>query len=197
MLPRCAVRVLGITGSPRHGGNTEQLLNEVMKGAASKGAETKIIFLNTLKVKPCQECGGCDKTGECIVKDDMQMVYEELRQADRIVLASPLFFMGVTAQLKGMMDRCQALWVRKYRLKTPPLVEKKERKGLFISVGGRDVPHLFDGALQAVDSWFAVLNIKRAGNLLYPGIDDKGDILKHPEALQEAFEAGEKLVEDA
>ena len=190
------MKVLGISGSPRRSGNTEQLLNEVLRGAASKGAETKVLFLNTLTFKPCQECGGCDKTGVCIHKDDMQMVYEELRLADRIVLASPLFFMGVTAQMKAMMDRCQALWVRKYILRTPPLVEKKDRRGLFISVGGRNVPHLFDGALAVVDSWFTVLSIKHVGNLLYAAIDAKGDIAKHPTALKEAFEAGRKLVSD-
>ena len=107
------MRVLGIAGSPRRGGNTDLLLAEVLKGAASLEAEVKTIILNDLKITPCQHCDACFEAGRCKYQDDMQMVYQELEQADRIVLASPLHFMGVTAQMKAMIDRCQALWARK------------------------------------------------------------------------------------
>ncbi len=190
------MRVLGIAGSPRRGGNTDLLLNEVMKGAASRGAEVKTIILSHLKIAPCQHCDGCLETGRCKVEDDMQMVHSELMKADRIVLASPVHFMGVTAQAKAMIDRCQALWVRKYVLKQPPLGDKRERKGLFISVGGRKVANLFQPALATVKALFKVLDIAYAGELLFPGIDEKGAITKHPDALKQAFLAGQKLVED-
>ena len=191
------MRVLGIAGSPRRGGNTDLLLNEVMKGAASRGAEVKTIILSHLKIAPCQHCDGCLETGRCKVEDDMQMVYDELQRADRLVLASPVHFMGVTAQAKAMIDRCQALWVRKYILKLPPLGDRQvERKGLFISVGGRNVANLFQPALATVKALFKVLDIAYAGELLFPGIDEKGAITKHPDALKQAFLAGQKLVED-
>ena len=191
------MRVLGIAGSPRRGGNTDLLLNEVMKGAASRGAEVKTIILSHLKIAPCQHCDGCLETGRCKVEDDMQMVHSELMKADRIVLASPVHFMGVTAQAKAMIDRCQALWVRKYILKLPPLGDRQvERKGLFISVGGRKVANLFQPALATVKALFEVLDIAYAGELLFPGIDEKGAITKHPDALKQAFLAGQKLVED-
>jgi multimeric flavodoxin WrbA len=190
------LRVLGIAGSPRRGGNTDLLLAEVMKGAASRGAEVKTIILNDLKIAPCQHCDGCLETGRCKVKDDMQMVYQELERADRIVLASPIQFMGVTAQTKAMIDRCQALWVRKYILKQPPLGDKRERKGLFVSVGGRKLANLFEPALATVKSWFKVLDIAYAGDLLFPGIDEKGAIKNHPTALKQAFAAGQRLVAD-
>lgn len=191
------MRVLGISGSPRRGGNTDILLHEVLKGAASKGADIKILYLNDLHIAPCQECAGCDQTGECIYQnDDMRTVYEELRLADVIVLASPLFFMGVTAQAKAMIDRCQQFWVRKYVLKEPPLGDRRKRKGLFISVGGRKAPDLFVGALATVKIFFRVLDVEYVGGLLYPGIDAKGDIGKKPETLREAFLTGQKLVEN-
>jgi rRNA maturation RNase YbeY len=190
------LRVLGIAGSPRRGGNTDILLAEVMKGAASKGAETKTIVLNKLKITPCQHCDACLETGRCKVKDDMQMIYDELEWADRIVLASPVHFMGVTAQAKAMIDRCQALWVRKYILKKPPLGNKRERKGLFISVGGLKIANLFEPALATVKSLFKVLDIAYAGELLFPGIDGKGAITQNPEALKRAFLAGQRLVAD-
>jgi multimeric flavodoxin WrbA len=126
----------------------------------------------------------------------MQMVHKELEQADRIVLASPIQFMGVTAQAKAMIDRCQALWVRKNVLDIPPLGNQRERKGLFISVGARKVANLFEPALATVQSWFRSLDIIYASDLLFPGVDEKGAIAEHPGALNQAFLAGQKLVED-
>ncbi len=189
------MKVLGIAGSPRRGGNTDLLLAEVMRGAASKGAEVKTIILDNLKVAPCQHCDACLERGRCKIEDDMQMVYRELEQADRIVLASPIQFTGVTAQMKTMIDRCQALWARKYVLKLPPLGDKRERKGFFISVGGRRVANLFEPALIMVKTIFRILNITYTSELLFPGIDEKGAIKKHPDALTQAFLAGQKLVE--
>jgi multimeric flavodoxin WrbA len=188
------MRVLGIAGSPRRDGNTALLLAEVMKGAASKGAEVKTIVLNDLDITPCQHCDACFEAGECKIKDDMQMVYRELERADRIVLVSPVHFMGVTAQTKAMIDRCQALWARKYILKQPPLGNKRERKGLFVSVGGMKLADLFEPALATVKALFKVLDIAYVGELLFPGIDKKGEIKDHPEALKQAFLAGQRLV---
>ena len=189
------MKVLGIAGSPRRGGNTDLLLAEVMKGATSRGAEVKTIILCDLKIAPCDHCDACLETGKCKVQDDMQMVYMELEQADRIVLASPIQFMGVTAQMKAMIDRCQALWSRKYVLKVPPLGNRRERKGLFISVGARKIANLFEPALVMVKTVFRILDITYAGELLFPGVDEKGAIAKHPDALRQAFLAGQKLVE--
>lgn len=189
------MRVLGIAGSPRRGGNTGLLLAEVMKGAASRGAEVKTIVLNDLDITPCQHCDACLKKGVCRIKDDMQMVYRQLEQADRVVLASPIHFMAVTAQMKAMIDRCQALWARKYVLKMPPLGDRRERKGLFVSVGGMKQASLFEPSLAIVKALFKVLDIAYVGALTYPGIDEKGAIAKHPDALKQAFLAGQKLVE--
>ncbi len=190
------MRVLGIAGSPRRGGNTDLLLAEVMRGAASRGAEVKTIVLNDLKVAPCQHCDACLKKGKCKYQDDIQMIYRELEQADRIVLASPIQFMGVTAQMKAMIDRCQALWVRKYLLKLPPLGDRREMKGLFISVAGRKVANVFDGALVTIKSLFVVLDVTYAGELLFRNVDEKGAIAKHPDALRQAFLTGWELVEE-
>jgi len=191
------LRVLGIAGSPRRGGNTDLLLAEVMKGAASRGAEVKTVILDDLKIAPCQHCDACLETGRCKIEDDMQMVYDELMKADRIVLASPMQFMTVTTQMKAMIDRCQSLWARKYVLKQPPLgSEPGKKKGLFISVGGRKVANLFEPALVTVKALFKVLDIDYAGELVFPGIDEKGAITRHPDALKQAFLAGQKLVEN-
>jgi len=191
------LKVIGIAGSPRRGGNTDLLLGEVMRGAASKGAEVKTIILSELTIAPCQHCDACLETGRCKVEDDMQMVYDELMKADRIVLASPIQFMTVTAQAKAMIDRCQSLWARKYVLKIPPLgSEPGKKRGLFVSVGGRKVANLFEPALVTVKALFTCLNVTYAGDLLFPAVDEKGAITRHPDALRQAFLAGQKLVEE-
>ena len=190
------MKVLGIAGSPRRGGNTDLLLAEVMKGAAGRGAEVKTIVLNDLDITPCQHCDACLKKGECRIEDDMQMVYRELEEADRIVLASPVQFLGPSAQMKAMIDRCQARWARKYVLKMPPLGDNRERKGLFVSAGGLKLANMFEPSLAIVKAWFKVLNIAYLGALTFPGVDEKGAIAEHPDVLKQAFLAGQKLVED-
>jgi multimeric flavodoxin WrbA len=190
------LKVLGLAGSPRRGGNTDLLLAEVMKGAASKGAETRIVYLSELQIAPCRHCDSCLAGGACIIQDDMQTVYRDIEESDRIVLATPLHFMSVTAQMKLMMDRCQTFWARKYVLKVPPLKDSRERKGLFVSVGGRrTIPDLFEAALVTVKTFFRSLNVQYAGAVVFRGIDARGDILKNPEYLQQAFLAGQKLIE--
>lgn len=190
------MKVLGIAGSPRRGGNTDILLAELMKGAASKGAEVKTIVLKSLTYSSCTHCDACLKKGECAVKDDFQDIYLEFDQADVIVLASPIQFTGVTAEMKAMIDRFQSRWVRKYVLKMPPLGDNRERKGLFISAAGRRVKNLFEPALIMIKTFFKILDISYAVDLLFSGVDEKGAITKHPEALEQAFLAGQKLVED-
>jgi multimeric flavodoxin WrbA len=190
------LKVLGIAGSPRRGGNTDMLLAEFMKGASDKGAEVKMIVLNNQKITPCQHCDACLEKGVCKIKDDMQAIYDEFEQADIIVLASPIQFTGVTSQMKAMIDRFQSRWARKYVLKIPPLGDERKRKGFFISVGGRKVADLFDPALIMIKTFFRILNIEYAGELLVSKIDEKGAIAKHPDALNQAFVAGQKLVEE-
>ncbi|MDD5702959.1 MAG: flavodoxin family protein [Dehalococcoidales bacterium] len=189
------MKVLGIAGSPRKGGNTDILLARFLEGAASRGAEVKTLSACQLKISGCFHCDACLEKGTCRVQDDMQMVYREMEAADRVVLASPLQFLSVSAQLKALIDRCQALWARKYILKIPPLGEVKERKGFFISVGGRrTVPNLFDAELPTIKILFKSLDVEYAGDILLPAIDAKGDILKHPEFLDRAYIAGKQFV---
>ncbi|MBP1697538.1 MAG: multimeric flavodoxin WrbA [Deltaproteobacteria bacterium] len=191
------MNVLGIFGSPRRGGNTEILLEEALKGAEKEGAKIERLYLSDFTLTPCKECHGCDRTGNCVILDDMQNVYPRLLEADIVILASPIFFYGVTAWAKALIDRSQAFWARKYLLKDPSLgKEGKRRKGFFISVGATKGPRVFEGAVLTVKYFCDVLNAEYVGELVFRGVEAKGDILKHPEALQQAFEAGKRLVSD-
>lgn len=189
------MKVLGIAGSPRREGNTDLLLRELMAGVGSQQAQTKTVVISEMDISPCRHCDGCLKTGKCVIKDDMQWLHSELREADRVILASPIFFMGLTAQTKAMIDRCQALWVIKYVLKLSVAINlDKERRGFFVSVGGTKLNNLFQPAVVTVKSWFTTLDISYDGELVFPSIDAKGDIVKYPRALEDAFAAGQKLV---
>jgi multimeric flavodoxin WrbA len=191
------MKVLGIAGSPRRGGNTDTLLARFLEGAAGRGAEIKALSVCDLKIEGCRHCDACLAAGCCRVPDDMQMVYREMESADRLVLASPLQFLGVAAQMKALIDRCQSLWARKYILKVPPLGDTRERKGFFISVGGRrTVPNLFDAELATIKILFKSIDVIYTGDILIPGIDARGDILKHPEFLEKAYLAGQHFVEE-
>jgi multimeric flavodoxin WrbA len=188
------MKILGIGGSPRKGGNTDILLARFIEGSKSLGAEVKTLTVCDLDIRVCTHCDVCYETGICTTKDDMQIVCREMESADRIALASPLHFMTVTAQMKALIDRCQVFWVRKYILKIPPLGDNRERKGFLLSVGGRKtIPDLFGAELVTIKNLFRVMNVIYAGDLLIPGLDAKGDVLRHPTALEEAYTAGQKF----
>jgi multimeric flavodoxin WrbA len=189
------MKVLGLFGSPRKGGNTDLLLEEALKGVEAEGAETERLRLSDFDIMPCRECLACYDQGKCIIIDDMQKIYPKLLEADIIILASPIFFYGVTAWAKALVDRCQALWARKYILKDPYFgKEGKRRRGFLISVGGTKGEKVFDGAILTARYFFDVLNADYVGELVFKQIDAKGDVLKNPDALHQAYEAGRRLV---
>ena len=104
-----SAKALGIAGSPRRRGNSTTLLRAVLEGAAGKGAETALIRLNDLTFRGCQGCERCAPGGECIGRDALLPVLQAMKLADVIVLASPIYFDGVTGQMKLFFDRCRSL----------------------------------------------------------------------------------------
>jgi len=184
--------VVGISGSTRRGGNTELLLDAALKGARSEKAQVEKIVLGELDIRPCQGCAGCDDDGVCILSDGMDDIYDLLDSLDVLILASPIYFDGLTAQTKAMIDRSQALWVRKYQMREPAGHGKK-RVGAFISAGGRE-KSTFSNAIGVVKTFFVTINVKYAGEITVAGVDAKGDILQHPQALARSEELGGKLV---
>jgi len=185
------VKVLGIMGSPRMKGNTDLLLDEALKGAQVQQAETEKIIVDKLKIAPCREYYGCLKDGNCVIRDDMDGIYPRLLSADSVIVASPIFFYALSAQLKALIDRCQALWARKYVLKNlgVPL-----RKGAFIAVGATRGERLFEGPKLTVSYFFKAINVEYTGELLVRGVDKRGEIQEHATALTDAFELGKRLV---
>lgn len=186
------MKILGINGSPRAGGNTDLLLDKVLEGAESKGAETEKIILNKLKFSPCQECEKMADDGVCLINDDMQKVYEKIKEADTLVFASPVFFGSLSAQSKMMIDRFQCAWRAKYILKKD--IGYKKIPGIFISLEGSRRKDFFENAKSIVRNFFATINVSYEGELFCPAIEEKGDILKHPGYLKKAFQLGAEIV---
>jgi multimeric flavodoxin WrbA len=185
------MKVIAFIGSPRKGGNTETLLKEAIKGT---GMEVRVFELNSMHIQPCQNCGGCEETGVCIIPDDMQEVIAAIREADRIIMASPVFFSGVSAQAKAMIDRCQAIWCEKFLLKKEIPAGRFGRKGLFLVVGGMKNTAGVECAGKTVKAWFRTISVPEHQTLAYTQVDAMGEILKHPTALKDAFRAGKELV---
>jgi multimeric flavodoxin WrbA len=186
-------KVLGIYGSPRKGGNSDQLLDKALEGARSAGAETKTVYARDLKMCGCLECGGCDKTGKCVVEDDMQSVYPLLEEADLIFLASPIFFYSITAQAKALIDRSQALWSKRMLEKTPE--ERKSYdsgRGYLIAVGATRGKNLFEGSQLTAQYFFDALDMSYDGGIFFRSLEKKTAAKKTPETLQEAYNMGRK-----
>ncbi len=191
-----SVRVLGIYGSPRKGGNTDLLLDRILEGAQAAGAEVESIYARKLKISGCIECGSCDDTGECAVHDDMDTVYPLLQEADVIFLASPNFFYNVTAQMKLLIDRSQAMWSKRLLEKTPEQRRKYDGgKGYLICVGATKGKNLFVGVELTAKYFFDALGMSYEGGLLLDRIEAKGEIKKHPDVLDQGFNLGKSAVE--
>lgn len=188
------MKVIAFLGSPREKGNTELLLNEALKGIGEAEHEIRIFRLNLMNIRPCQNCGGCEETGVCVIKDDMCDIFDAIREADRIILASPIFFFGLSAQAKIMVDRCQAFWCEKYLLKKPIPEGPYGRKGLLLLVGGMKREEGIRCSETTAKAFFRTISVPNHETLGFLGVDAKGAILEHPTALREAAEAGKKFV---
>lgn len=186
--------VLGLQGSPRKKGNSDFLLSLFMDQARLMGAQTIVIETDKKHIVPCKEYTTCERKGFCPIKDDMKYeIYGLLREADIVVAASPVFFFNVTAQLKSLIDRCQTLWARKYKLGlTDP--GRKMRKGFLLAVGASRGKNLFDGIHLTMRYFFDAVGAEYAGSLTYREIEKPGDMEKHPGVRQDIKEAVETLL---
>jgi arsenate reductase len=173
--------ILGLQGSPRKKGNTDYLLSAFMDEAEKFGAQTRIIEVAQKNIVPCIGCGYCEKKGSCITKnDDMtNEIYPRLREADVVVLAAPIYFYNVPAQLKALIDRTQTLWSRRYKLKlTDPA--RHYRRGFLLAQGATKGKNLFEGVELTAKYFFDAVGAAYNGSLTYRHIENIGDMEKHP-----------------
>jgi len=190
------IKVLGISGSPHRHGNTETLLDSFLDGARSAGASVEKVVLSDLDYMPCQGCNACHKTGDCILQDDAITLFNKILKVDSVAVASPIYSMGITAELKGLIDRGQYLWARKFILKTLffPNEHIIRHKGVFISTAGLSWDNVFDAAFPAITAFFNGIGFEYYDNIIANNMDEFKGIRNHPTALKDAFEKGQKVV---
>jgi len=186
-----------IYGSPRKDGNSDLLLRSFLRGVRQQGGDVHEIFLRDLAFSPCINCGACNKTGICALRDDMDKVYPYLQQSDMVVISAPVFFYAMNALAKAMVDRSQALWSKKYLLKEH-LSEKRRAnaRGILLSVGGSKGKKNFEGIILTARYFFDALDMDFSHHLVYGGIDSKGAILEHTTACDEAYNLGISVATD-
>lgn len=187
------LKVLGISASPRRDGNSDLLLREALSGARETGATAEYLRLCDYRIEGCSECYNCSSTGDCPTRDDYPSILDKMLEADRLIFATPVFFMTVPAQAKLLIDRGQCLWVRKTRLHQPLFEPKRNRRGLIIAVGGSRSRKQFECVRQPIESCFHYLEVDCVGSLCINQVDEKGAILSRPEALEQAFRLGRAL----
>jgi len=187
------MKVAAFNASPRPNGNTEALLDAAIRPIRESGHDVQVFTLNDMHLQPCQDCGGCERTGQCILSDDMREVYPVLRGADRIILASPIFFFALSAQAKIMIDRCQSFWCEKYLLQRPMPQGEQGRKGLLLLVGGMQKDEGRRCAESCAKAFFRTISVPEHQTLAFLGVDAQDAIYEHPTALHEAAAAGRRL----
>jgi multimeric flavodoxin WrbA/protein-tyrosine-phosphatase len=186
--------ILGLQGSPRKKGNSQFLLSAFLKAAEERGAVTRLIRVTERTIEPCKEFVVCETRGTCPIHDDMESeIYGLLRQAEVVVLASPIFFYNMTAQLKAVVDRCQVFWSRKYRLKlADPL--KATRRGVLLGVGATRGKTLFDGMQLTAKYFFDAIDARFETSLVYRGIEGPKDLARHPSVLEDVGRTVDELM---
>lgn len=191
-----STQVLALYGSPRREGNSDILMEELLSGVSRDGGvEIEKKYISRFNISPCKGCGSCETTGQCVIQDDMQDIYPLLDKSQIIIVSSPVYFYGVSAQCKTLIDRCHVFWARKYVLHKPwSEDDEKIRQGFFISVAGTNNPNLFYGGELTIRYFFDCLDILYQGAITVRSAQEKGDVKKNLSALKDAYNKGVELI---
>jgi multimeric flavodoxin WrbA len=180
-------KVLIFKGSPREKGNSATLAEQAAAGARAAGAQVESIYLHGLDIRPCDACDECQETGVCILKDDMQPLYAKIAAADAILLASPIYWFTISAQLKLCIDRWYAFQGTNWK------EFRSKQFGIILSYGDSDL--YTSGGINAIYTFETMCRFLRAEivGMVYGTLSDVGDAQKQPGLMEKAFQLGEKL----
>jgi multimeric flavodoxin WrbA len=178
------IHVLGVVGSARRGGNTEILVDEVLRGAEAAGATVEKLLLGKFDIRPCLACDHCRRTGECGQHDDMAPLLEKVKQSQVYVFGTPVYFMGPSGQLKTFIDRWYALGPDGRET-----ILNGRRVILAIPMESTDIcmAHHTVGMLSEMTSWGGM---ERFASIVVPGADKRGQVRDYPRMLELAYRAG-------
>lgn len=177
------MKVIGILCSPRRGGNSDTMVSTALSGAAEKGAETKTFAINEMNIKACQACGFCKTHDGCAVQDDMQIIHKELKDADAVVIGSPVYMWQYPAQAKLFIDRL-------YLYLNADFTMKMQKPALVLISHGNDNPKMFEESLKKTG--LMGLNVKDM--IIAANAKQIDFVSKQPELLKRIKLAGKKLL---
>lgn len=174
------MNILILSGSPRKGGNTDLLVEAFVKGASQKHM-VEVVSVHDCKVYPCMGCNLCFRNEQhiCVQKDDISLIYKKMSVADMLVIASPVYFYGLSAQLKAVIDRFHNRIRDSFPIK----------KMALLLVGAATLPELFESILTQYRLCLNFFKLEDAGRVLVRGVKDKGYV-QNTEAMQKAYELG-------
>lgn len=176
------MKVLAISASPRKGGNSDVLCDQFLKGASDAGHTVQKINLAKVDISPCTACYGCRNTHHCVKRDDMELILQELINADVIVLATPVYFYSMDAQMKIMIDRC-----------LPRYLEIKNKDFYYIITAADPEHSAADETIAGLRGYLRCLPGATEKSIIFgTGTWDKGDAYQHP-SFQKAYEIGKAL----
>ncbi|HWR62228.1 MAG TPA: flavodoxin family protein, partial [Clostridia bacterium] len=188
------INILAIYGSHRRGYNSDMLLDKLLEGIGSDGAEVEKVYASSGGIKSCTACEGCYKLGYCVIKDEMQQVYKSIDKADIIIAASPVYFYTVTSHMKKLIDRCQAVWAGKYKTGNP-MISKKPRIGYIVCTAGEPEDRsCFDCTVKVFELFYKCINTELVGSLLVSDVDTL-QVKDRAYVQQKAVAAGHRLRE--
>ena len=185
------MKILGIMGSPRVGGNSDILLDEALAGAKNAGAEVEKIILDKKKISGCKDCKKCNETGICVIKDDMLEIHKKILDADAIIHSAPVYFWSMTSQMKAYLDRWCAFFDAQWNWQKNCYPRMKGKRIGLITVCGDPNVHTADPIVRVFKSTAELTKLSWLGAVM-TSASDKGEILKDETAKQQAFELGKK-----
>ena len=189
-------KVLIINGSPRRSKNCIKIIEDITKKFDENDIKYEVLNIYKMNIDYCTACGYCERTGKCVIKDDMTPLYAEFDNSKGTIVVSPMFFQSISTKIKTVVDRTQAFYSSKYILKKPSLDTKKERRGMFIAVGGQPkYENQFLGGQLVMDLFFKCINTKLIKNL-YMSNSDEVPYAKNEEFQRELNESIDNYIKE-
>jgi multimeric flavodoxin WrbA len=180
-------RILAVMGSPRRNGNTHILVSKIIEGARAKGAAVNELFLGELTIHECDGCHACWKGKECSKDDDMRAIYPAIIRSDVIIFGTPVYWYGPTALMKAFIDRF-------VYFNCPGNRQKIKGLSAVLAVPfEEDDLEMARGVVEFFQKSLAYLEIKLLGQIIVPGVGEKGAILNKGQYLQQAYDLGREL----
>jgi multimeric flavodoxin WrbA len=184
------MKIVAILGSPRPKGNSALLAEAFLTAARERGAETSVYLLNQMTIKGCQGCGKCKKESEiCVVEDDLTPVYEAVRGADLLVLASPVYFGDLSSQLKCFWDRTYAWFNPDFSPRLAP-----GKSSVMLLAQGAGAEEMYSDIHPRYERWLKMFGFGENFVVRAVGVRDAGAVKDRPEPLERARKLAQDLV---